>query len=114
MNEIIQRSREEWAEAADALEALAEAKAAKAKAKAADGSDAIDVSELAAGQALSKEQLPPKGLSTDHLRYYAGCLLLALEHLASLDVAHRDLHCDNLLVDSTGRLKLIDFGLAKV
>ena len=71
MNEVIQHSREQAAEAADAK---ADAKAAAAAAD--SGGVTIDVSEAvdvdSAWKALAK------GLATDHLRYYAGSLLLAL------------------------------------
>lgn len=45
-------------------------------------------------------------------RFYAGEILLALEHLHSLHVLYRDLKPENILVDDTGHLQLADFGLA--
>ncbi|KAL8153554.1 hypothetical protein V2J09_011314, partial [Rumex salicifolius] len=49
-----------------------------------------------------------------------GCLdedvarVLALEYLHSLNVVHRDLKPDNLLIAHDGHIKLTDFGLSKV
>ncbi|VAI26754.1 unnamed protein product [Triticum turgidum subsp. durum] len=41
-------------------------------------------------------------------------VVLALEYLHSLNVIHRDLKPDNLLISRDGHLKLTDFGLSKV
>ncbi|KAK1316475.1 Serine/threonine-protein kinase AtPK2/AtPK19 [Acorus calamus] len=40
--------------------------------------------------------------------------VLALEYLHSLNVVHRDLKPDNLLINHDGHIKLTDFGLSKV
>jgi serine/threonine protein kinase len=53
-------------------------------------------------------------LSNATARHYAAEILLILEYLQSLRIAHRDLKPENLLVDSTGHLKLADFGMAKI
>ena len=47
-------------------------------------------------------------------KFYAANILLALQHLHSLNILYRDLKPENVLVDGDGYLKLTDFGLSKV
>ena len=45
--------------------------------------------------------------------FYAGNVLLALEHLHSRGLVYRDLKPENLLFDAQGYCKIADFGFAK-
>ena len=47
------------------------------------------------------------------VRFYAAQIVLALEYLQTLKIVYRDLKPENMVVDYTGYLKLIDFGFAK-
>ncbi|XXG51528.1 hypothetical protein AAC387_Pa03g0071 [Persea americana] len=53
-------------------------------------------------------------LDEDMARVYIAEVVLALEYLHSMNVIHRDLKPDNLLIAHNGHIKLTDFGLSKV
>ena len=40
-------------------------------------------------------------------------ILRALKHIHAADVVHRDIKPQNIMIDSNGNPKLIDFGLSK-
>ena len=51
--------------------------------------------------------------SESEARTYIAELVLALECVHKLKYIHRDIKPDNILIDSSGHLKLSDFGLCK-
>ena len=66
---------------------------------------------------LLKNKILPRsrigGIQTEHAIFYASNALCAIGHLHEHDVIYRDLKPENLGIDSTGFLKLFDFGSAK-
>ena len=46
-------------------------------------------------------------------RFYVGCIINILEHLHEREIIYRDMKPENMVVDSLGYPKLIDFGTAK-
>lgn len=52
-------------------------------------------------------------LSESVVKLYAAELFLALEYLHRNDIAYRDLKPENVVLDSRGHIRLVDFGLAK-
>ncbi|CAK9107127.1 cGMP-dependent protein kinase 1 (cGK 1) (cGK1) (cGMP-dependent protein kinase I) (cGKI) [Durusdinium trenchii] len=53
-------------------------------------------------------------LSNADSRFYAACVLDALEYLHNRHIVYRDLKPENLMIDRLGYIKVVDFGFAKV
>lgn len=66
------------------------------------------------GGELYKHFLKNKRFPEAQVKFYAAQIALAIGYLHKKDILHRDLKLENILIDETGYLKLIDFGLAKV
>lgn len=47
-------------------------------------------------------------------QFYAGCIILAIQHLHEKNIIYRDLKPENAVIDESGYLYLIDMGIAKV
>jgi len=52
-------------------------------------------------------------LSEEAARFYAACVVQTLDHIHSHGYIYRDLKPENLMLDTSGYLKLTDFGFAK-
>jgi serine/threonine-protein kinase len=77
-----------------------------------DGSDYM-VMEFIAGKTLT-EVIPPGGLDMSKTLQYATQIADALGAAHAAGIVHRDLKPGNVMVTPSARLKILDFGLAKV
>jgi len=76
------------------------------------GSRRFITMELVEGQTL-RQSIPVGGLDTDKLLDYATAIAEAVGGAHDQGVTHRDLKPDNVLISNDGRIKVLDFGLAK-
>ena len=68
--------------------------------------------ELVDGRSLS-ELIPPGGLALETALRYGKRMAEALAHVHKHGLLHRDIKSSNVMVTHDGRVKLLDFGLAK-
>lgn len=71
------------------------------------------VLEIVLGGELYALHAKSGSFSTSQGQFYTACTVLAIGYLNSLDIVYRDIKLENLMVDASGYLKLVDFGFAK-
>lgn len=72
------------------------------------------VLELLSGGNLAHHLDQSGPIGERRIRFYASCLTLALAHMRSVGVVHRDIKPTNILLRADGYLVLADFGLAAI
>jgi eukaryotic-like serine/threonine-protein kinase len=70
------------------------------------------VMEFVKGRSLT-EQIPENGLPADTVIRYGEQIADAMAHAHEHGVVHRDLKSPNVIITGAGRVKVLDFGLAK-
>lgn len=70
------------------------------------------VMEFCFGGDLSNKLSKKGRLTEDEVRFCMVEVILALQHLHSMGIIYRDIKPENMLLDSSGHIKLGDFGLA--
>lgn len=71
------------------------------------------VFEYAPYNLLEVLEKTPEGLDPDKIKLYIYQILKGLAYLHSLNVIHRDVKPENLLVNEKDQLKICDFGFAR-
>ena len=66
------------------------------------------------GGELYKHHQKYKRFPEEVVKFYAYQIAIAIGHLHSKGIAHRDLKLENILLQDDGYIKVIDFGLAKI
>jgi serine/threonine-protein kinase len=72
------------------------------------------VMELLEGESLADRARRLNGLPIDELLRYIDELLDVLVAAHAQNIVHRDIKLDNLFIQSDGRLKVLDFGIARL
>ena len=65
------------------------------------------------GQDLCKLKPGTSRIEEQLVKFYASQIVLAVGDLHSKQIVHRDLKLENIMLDETGYIKIIDFGLSK-
>lgn len=76
--------------------------------------DLLIVTEVVEGATLREEIAAARRPSSDEIVRTAKEIASALAHAHAHGVVHRDLKPENIMRDRSGRLKILDFGLARV
>lgn len=66
------------------------------------------------GGELYKILMQEKRFPEPIVKFYIAQIVMAIGHLHSKGIMHRDLKLENVLVSESGYLKIIDYGLAKL
>ncbi|KAK9511041.1 hypothetical protein O3M35_005690 [Rhynocoris fuscipes] len=72
------------------------------------------VSTFVDGKNLSELLNKEEYMEEEAAKFYATQVLLALEYLHNFNILYRDLKPENLIVDTTGFIKLVDFSISKM
>mmetsp|Transcript_76611 Transcript_76611/g.221445 ORF Transcript_76611/g.221445 Transcript_76611/m.221445 type:complete len:927 (-) Transcript_76611:142-2922(-) len=68
---------------------------------------------ITGGELHGAIRMIPTVLSKTQAQFYTGSLVIVLEELSDRNIVYRDLKPENVMLDTQGYLKLIDFGIAK-
>ncbi|CAI2364187.1 unnamed protein product [Moneuplotes crassus] len=72
------------------------------------------VTEMCIGGSLYNLLSTHDPLDENLIRFYASQILIMIKRMHDKNIIYRDLKPENILIDSSGYLKLADFGLAKI
>lgn len=72
------------------------------------------VQEFVQGGKLQRMIKQNQRLTNETARFFAAQVVMAVQYLHSEHIAYRDLNTDNVMLDASCYVKLVDFGLAKV
>ena len=70
--------------------------------------------EFCNGGELFRRMEVERMMTEDVARFYLSEIVCALEYLHEQDIVYRDLKTENVMLDSKGHVRIIDFGLSKM
>lgn len=70
--------------------------------------------EVCYGITINKFYQTVKDINEDFIRFVIAQVILGLENLHSRFIVYRDLKASNVVIDSKGKVKILDFGYGKI